>query len=661
LARLPRVAAACALLVLAAALPAAPFDVRETPEGVAILTRGFEARFARQAATLVVVREGRTVLDGWAASGPGGAFPKGPGTQTIGALLRATSEGKGVDEAVVLDYATSVKDSVARIEVRPFDDALRLTVRLLVSEADMVPGFAWKLEASGFWYGGGFQGFRDPQVWPLNDASMVRPTFLVSGLSQATPFWYTTGGVGLRVRTPLDFRYSVNEVVDGKADGLLRVSMPLASALEYDLMVAKDVREVVRRFTRDVGYPRRVPPAEYFRLPIYTTWVEHKAAVDQAKVLEFARAIRANDLPAGVLELDDKWEVHYGDMDFDPAKFPDPRAMNDELHRMGFRSTLWVHPFVNPDTRTYAAHRDDGLLLRDATGRAGLIRWWNGPAAVWDFTNPAAAALFRSRLDALMRDFGFDGFKFDGGDVHFVVRDAQPMRPMTAAQYPDLYNEVATAHYGWNETRVGIESQPLGIVQRLIDKNSVWGKENGLAALVPEALTTSLRGFFFLMPDMVGGNQYDGDVIEPELLVRWAQASALMPLLQFSVGPWHHGPEAVRLCREASRLHVAFAPYTYRLAEESTRTGEPILAPLFYHAPDDPETFRITDQFMLGPDVVVAPVVAKGAVVRDVYLPKGRWMDYRTKMTADGGRWLRAYPAPLDVLPVFVREGARVP
>jgi alpha-glucosidase (family GH31 glycosyl hydrolase) len=134
-----------------------------------------------------------------------------------------------------------------------------------------------------------------------------------------------------------------------------------------------------------------------------------------------------------------------------------------------------------------------------------------------------------------------------------------------------------------------------------------------------------------------------------------------MPLLQFSVGPWHHGPEAVRLCREASRLHVAFAPYTYRLAEESTRTGEPILAPLFYHAPDDPETFRITDQFMLGPDVVVAPVVTKGAVVRDVYLPKGRWVDHRTKKTADGGRWLRAYPAPLDVLPVFVREGARVP
>ena len=657
MAQLPRLMLALVLSSPAAAAPVAAFDVRETPEGVAVVTATYEARFARVGAALTVLRAGEPVLDGWAASGPGGAFDKGGTRQTIGALQKVGGEG----DVVVLDYATSVKDSVARLELRPLADALRVTVRLLVSEADMVPGCAWRLEPSGDWYGGGFQGFRDPQVWPLNEASMVRPAFLVSGVSQATPFWYTTKGVGLWVRTKLDFRFSVNEVVEGKRDGLLSVRMPLASALEYDLIVAKDVREVVRRFTREVGYPRRVPPAEYFRLPIYTTWVEHKADVNQAKVLEFARAIRANDLPAGVLEIDDKWEVHYGDMDVDTAKFPDPRAMNDELHRMGFRVTLWVHPFVNPDTRAFARHRDDGLLLRDANGTAGMIRWWNGPAAVWDFTNPRAGDLFRLRLDGLMQQFGFDGFKFDGGDVHFVVRDAKPMHPMTAAEYPDVYNEVATSHYGWNETRVGIYSQPLGIVQRLQDKNSVWGRENGLGALLPEALTTSLRGFFFLMPDMVGGNQYDGDRIEPELLVRWAQASALMPLLQFSVGPWHHGPEAVKLSREASQLHLAFAAYTYRLAEATTRTGEPIIAPLFYHSPDDPETFRITDQFMLGPDVVVAPVLTKGAVARDLYLPKGRWVDYRTRKPVEGGRWLKGYPAPLEVLPVFIRAGAQIP
>jgi len=353
LARLPRVAAASALLLLVAVVPAAPFDVRETPEGVAIVKprlRGPLRPAGRGAGRHPRRQDGPRGLGG-ERSGRG--LPKGPGTQTIGALLKTASEGKGADETVVLDYATSAKDSVARIEVRPFDDALRLTVRLLVSEADMVPGFAWKLAPSGFWYGGGFQASATPglaaqrRVDGPPDLPRERPLAGDAVLVH-------DGGVGLRVRTPLDFRYSVNEVVDGRRTACSASPCPSPPRSSTTSWWRRTSARSCGASPARPATPRRVPPAEYFRLPIYTTWVEHKAAVDQAKVLEFARAIRAHDLPAGVLELDDKWEVHYGDMDFDPVKFPDPKAMNDELHRMGFRSTLWVHPFVNPDTATFA-------------------------------------------------------------------------------------------------------------------------------------------------------------------------------------------------------------------------------------------------------------------------------------------------------------------
>ncbi len=645
----------CLVIQIYASSPT--FTTKETPDAVILETAGYEATIAREGAGLTVRRGGETVLTGWAASGEGGVFTKAGKPQRIGQLKAMTRQGA----AVVLDYDIGMKDSLVRLELRPDGQILHVTARFFEAEADAGPGFAWRLEESGQWFGGGFQGFRDPQIWPLNEASIVRSSFLVSGLSQATPLWFTTKGVGLRVRTPADFAYSVNKVVENRRDGLLAITMPSASALDYDLIIQKDFRAVVRQALRQIGYPRRVPPADYFRQPIYTTWVEHKTEVDQAKTIEFAKAIRAHGLPAGVIELDDKWESHYGDMDFDPVKFPDPRAMNDELHRLGFRVTLWVHPFVNPDGAIFAAHQSDGLLLRDGNGRVGLIRWWNGPGAVWDFTDPRAGELFRRQLDTLMYRFGFDGFKFDGGDVQFVVRDAKPARAITAAEFPDIYNTEAAAHYGWNETRVGIYSQSLGIVQRLLDKRSIWGRENGLGALIPEAITTTLRGFFFLMPDMVGGNEYDGDKVDSELLIRWAQAAALMPLLQFSVGPWHHGPEAVRLCREASELHLRFAAYTYGLAEASTMTGEPILAPLVYHYPDDAATFSITDQYMVGPDVLVAPILTKGAVARDLYLPRGRWRDFKTQATLEGGRWLKDYPAPLDTLPIFIRDGAALP
>jgi alpha-glucosidase (family GH31 glycosyl hydrolase) len=159
------------------------------------------------------------------------------------------------------------------------------------------------------------------------------------------------------------------------------------------------------------------------------------------------------------------------------------------------------------------------------------------------------------------------------------------------------------------------------------------------------------------MPDMIGGNQYDNDRADKELLIRWAQASALMPLIQFSVGPWHFDEQAVKAARKASQQHIQFSPLIIQLARQAPKTGEPILAPLWWHAPKDPATHDITDQFMIGPDLVVAPVVKKGAVARDVYLPAGKWRDTESGKVVDGG-WLRGHPAPLEVLPLFVREGS---
>jgi myogenesis-regulating glycosidase len=555
--------------------------------------------------------------------------------------------------ALKLIYDTTENGATLIVELRPQADTVRVVTSLVGGNGSLVPTLAWILETAGYWYGGGFQGGRQPQVIPLNKASIKPRWFLADGVSQGTPAWYTTKGVGLWFRNPVDLHYSVNG--PGTA-GMFAVEMPEASSVAYDILIGRNIREVVDRINRTIGLPKTVPPAAYFRDPIYTTWVEHKVPVSQEKVIEYAKAIRANKLPAGLIEVDDKWEGHYGDMDFDLTKFPDPKAMTAELHKMGFKVTLWMHTFVNIDSKTYNDPKMRPLLMADSTGAPGLIKWWNGPAAaVWDFTNPKAAEEYRARLKKL-QELGFDGFKFDGGDVHLVPRDLKPFRPIYRAEYPDAYNREAAAHFPWEETRVGVLSQPLGVVQRLQDKDSIWGKENGLAAIVPEAITVSARGFFYVMPDMVGGNQYGDDKIDKEMMVRWAQASALMPLMQFSYGPWHFDEETVRLCREASDLHITFAPYIVQLAQAATKTGEPILRPIWYNNPDDPAAFPITDEFMLGTDVLVAPVMEKGATERAIYIPKGDWVDYKTKAAVPGDQLLKHYSAPLDTLPIFVKD-----
>jgi alpha-glucosidase (family GH31 glycosyl hydrolase) len=637
---------------------ASTYTLRETPTELRLETPRYALAVTREGFAWTLFRGGAVVLQSAPATGATAngliPFPDGNEQPTkIKSVERAA-------DRVVIEYEAKRKKTALRVELLPLADRVRVTTIALNRDPTLHTlgsTLRFAMAPSGRFYGGGFQGWRGKLVLPLNDARIDTPGFIAFGKTQASPFWYATNGAAVWVRTPRDFRYAVNRLVDKKPDGLVSIEMP-ATHLTYDLLIAADIREAVRTFLREVGFPAKTPPDEYFRLPIYTTWVEHKVPTDQAKVLTYAHAIKDNQLPCGVIEIDDKWEAKYGDMEFDAGKFPDPKAMVDEIHRLGMKVTLWVHPFVNTDSATFAKLRDDARLLHDGVGNVGVINWWNGNAAIWDFARPDAASEFRGKLESLEKRFGIDGFKFDGGDSEMVPQEARASDGKDPIEYSDVYNREAAAHFPWNETRVGIYSQKLGIVQRLIDKHSIWGPENGLAALVPEMIIVSLRGYPYAMPDMIGGNQYEQDRIDKELMIRWAQASALMPLIQFSVGPWHFDAETVKLARAASALHVRFAPLIIQLAKQAPKTGEPILASLWYHWPRDPQTYDVIDQYTLGADVIVAPVLVKGAVTRDLYLPQGKWRDLAADKVVDGGRWLKGHPAPLDVLPVFVRAGS---
>lgn len=640
-----------ALLVIAAEAAMASVRGENTADKLTVESGAYHLTVIHNGFTVEVSRAGDTIFQTASPTEaqPNLGFLVSGKSQHI-TKLRSFRQSNGIYQ---LEYDTTADGVTARVDVRPEEDRIHFRVWVLASDVTYAPTLRFHL-SPGAWYGGGFQGYRDVQTLPLNKATISSRMFLAQGASQGTPVWYSTRGVAVWVRTPHDFLYSIGKASDADETKVVSVEMPGVSMLAYDIVVAPTVRDVLGAINREIGFAQSVPPQEYFRLPIYTTWVEFKTAVTQQKVLEFAHAIREHRLAAGVIEIDDKWEEGYGDLRFDAAKFPDPKSMNDELHRLGFRVTLWIHPFVNIGTRAFDDPAVRALLMKDLSGEPGLIHWWQGDGAVWDFTNPAAAAEFRRRLESLQSRYGFDGFKFDGGDTSLVPADFVPFAPITAAQLPDTYNREAAAHFPWSEARVGVYSQPTGVIQRLIDKNSTWGSANGLASVVPEAILTSMRGFVFVMPDMVGGNQYDNDRIDRELLVRWAQASALMPMMQFSLGPWHFDEETVRLCRQASDLHLQFEDLITKLAAAVPKTGEALLRPVWYNFPTDQAAEAITDEFMVGDSILVAPVIQAGARSRDLYLPAGQWRDFKTKEIIIGGRTLRNYPAPLDTLPLFL-------
>ncbi|MBM3123051.1 MAG: glycoside hydrolase [Chloroflexi bacterium] len=533
------------------------------------------------------------------------------------------------------------------------------------------------VELPGFWYGG---GELIHQQFPLNKVMLQCGPFHTwdngpTGLSGIlTPAWFSSQGALVIADSPVEV--GVNQPpagyprfpwtlaaegrgafserpfpANGRGDGVFTFK---GRGLSLKASFSENAVEAHGRLVEHFGHPRQIPPEDLFAHPTWTTWARHKTAIHQDLVLQFADDIIRHDFPYNVLEIDDRWQVHYGDLGFDPQRFPDPKVMIDELHAKGFKVTAWVIPFLEPQSQAFTEGAARGWLVRTADGRPYSVPWWQGRGGLLDVTHPSALAWFFGRLKQLQLQTGLDGFKFDAGEACFLPADAITHRGIHANDYTRIYVESVAEHYRLTEVRAGWKNQPAPIFFRQWDKATSWGLDNGLHSVLTGSLALGLAGYPFILPDMVGGNEYQ-ERADAELMIRWTQVNALLPAMQFSLAPWDHGTEAAELCRRYANLHVDFAPRILGLAREAARTGAPIVRPVFWLAPDDERALGCDDEFLLGDDILAAPVVSPGQRARDIYLPPGRWRDHWTREEFEGALVLRGYPAPLDVLPLFER------
>ncbi len=513
-------------------------------------------------------------------------------------------------------------------------------------------GFRFPTGNSGHWFGGNVTSAHN---WPLETASFSLDPFDAES-NQTSPIWLTSSGAAIFVDTYHTMGFSMNQA----GSDVFEFHVKHCRGFRWNIIAEKNIREAYHRMIKLVGIPRVIPPKEYFKYPVFNTWIEFQTDVNQPDIMEYVHQIRANGFPAAVFDIDDKWTSYYGDFEFDPAKFPDPGAMISELRNDGLKVALWVTPFIEKDARNYHYALDHHYLIMDGKGRKPYsAKWWNGYAALVDLSNPDACAWFLGELKDLQNRYGVDGFKLDAGDADFLQEPFQSYGHITPNQYADLFASLGD-HFEINELRVSWTTQKNGLVQRLRDKAPSWSSVDGIGSLLPHSLCQSMLGYVFSCPDMIGGgldsgfNDEDFKGMDTEMFVRWTQASALMPMMQFSYAPWKLDRASVDICRRYTKLHTELGEYIYSLAQQAGKDGTPIVRPLFFEFPEDSQVYNIDDQFMLGDRILVAPVLSKGAVHREVYLPAGTWSDMFSGKLYQGGQSVTV-PAPLEKLPVFIR------
>uniref|UniRef100_A0A8C4WVS9 Si:ch211-117c19.1 n=1 Tax=Eptatretus burgeri TaxID=7764 RepID=A0A8C4WVS9_EPTBU len=290
---------------------------------------------------------------------------------------------------------------------------------------------------------------------------------------------------------------------------------------------------------------------------------------------------------------------------------------------MGFAVTLWVHPFSNYDSSAFQEGVLKGYFISIPGGQVpALIRWWNGVAATLDVTNPMALSWFEDSLQWLKKKYDIDSFKFDAGEMSYL-----PSQFATATHLPEpaafgrAYAQFAGKFASSAEVRLGLRTQGESLFVRMIDRDSIWGYELGLKSIIPTVLTFGLLGYSYILPDMIGGNLYGSantskSQLDRELYIRWLELVAFLPAMQFSIPPWHFDDEVEAIARNYTSLHTHFvAPLVLSLA--ATRSEDPIVRPMWWLAPFEPEALRSNSQFLLGDSVVVAPVLEPGVRKRD--------------------------------------------
>lgn len=401
-----------------------------------------------------------------------------------------------------------------------------------------------------------------------------------------------------------------------------------------------------------------IPPEEFIARPQYNTWIELTYNQNQADILKYAQDIVDNGFPTdAIFMVDDNWQKYYGNFEFKPDRFPDAKAMMNRLHQQGFKVMFWLSPYVSPDSPEYRELEKLGYFVLDAQkDHPAMCKWWNGWSAMLDMSNPDARAWLVGKLHGMQEEFGVDGFKFDAGDAARYMPDL--IRVADGKSYGPRHTELWCRMYEdfpYNELRASWKLAGQPVVMRLCDKKYAW---EAVASLVPAMINASMEGHIYVCPDMIGGGEFssfldlDPADIDQEQIVRSCQIHAMMPMMQFSVAPWRIlSPENLAICRKAAWLHTSLGKYLVQQAREGSVTGEPIVRPMDYAFPG--EGFEhCSDQYMLGPSYLVAPMMTPGTS-RSVKLPVGKWMDDLGTLYEGGQSY--ELNVPLSRIPYFVK------
>jgi alpha-D-xyloside xylohydrolase len=528
----------------------------------------------------------------------------------------------------------------------------------------------------------GFLDLRDHRIECWHEYNAI------GGESVCVPFMVSSRDYGLiwdnPSKTTIDLGFNLRNVW----------SSDVGDRVSFFVIAGDDTDQIYEGYRQLTGVAHMLPKAAY-------GYIQSKAIYpSQQQLMDVAKGYRDRHLPLDVLVVDFLNMTKQGEMDLDPARWPDPAGMNKQLHSMGITTLLSVWPHFSPGTRYYDMLKQKGWLVHTADGAPDFGGFKDVIGPNIDTTNPAAAKWWWEAIrDRYVKPYGFSYIWLDetepdidpAPDIFYVGLGTRyyNVYPLfhTASVYEGFRRDFGDSHRVFSLARAAyLGAQRNGTVFWSSDIQSTWDM---LKRSIPAGLDftasgmpywdTDIAGFFSpLIPstyhaahtplvDPSDARENVGNYEDyPELFVRWFQWGVFQPVMRAHGERehnevWAYGSQAEPILEKYLRLRYQLMPYIYSLGYSSYQTGAPYMRALFMDFPLDPKVAGIGDEYMFGPALLVAPVTDQGATSRKVYLPAGSdWYNYWTNERLKGGQTVEA-AAPIDTIPLFVRAGSIVP
>ncbi len=463
------------------------------------------------------------------------------------------------------------------------------------------------------------------------------------------PFFMSNRGYGMFMHTsaPVTCDFGASHI------GLSKLFM---GDENLDLFIfLGEPKDILDAYTSLVGKPA-MPP-----LWSFGTWMSRITYFSEKEGREVAQNIRKNKYPCDVIHFDTGWfDVDWQcDYEFSKNRFSDPEKMLSDLKQQGFHVCLWQLPYFTPKNRYFQELIDKNLYVRNGNGSLPY------EDVCLDFSNPQTVSWYQSKIQGLLKqgvgaikvDFG-EGAPLDGlyasGKSGWYEHNLYPLRYNKAVA--DITRQTNGDNIMWARSAwAGSQRYPLH-----------WGGDaatnnTGLIGTLREGISFGLSGFAFWSHDMGGFVQSTPD----DLYCRWIPFGFLTSHTRAHgappTEPWLYDSKRVQtVFRKSAEMKYQLMPYVYAQAKDCTERGLPMVRALFVEFPHDKGAWRVEDEYMFGSQILVAPILEDNSTQREVYLPEGRWIDYQTGKTYEGGRWQQMEAGQLPII-MLVRDGSVLP